>query len=148
MGDTNVRFGAVVVASLAGIVGTKYLVGATLALLSNWRRPATIPEVSAGPLVVGESFVVTVVCGILLLVVTGGLLTGLSATRPLGIATFLLVVGVSIPSILALEPFVTVESVGLLWATVYLLRHRPTVTESDATVDESTSASRFGSTLR
>lgn len=148
MGGTDVRFSAVVLASLAGVVGVKYLVGSMLAVLSNWREPATVPTVEASPLVVGESFVATAVCGILLLLVAGGFLTSLRSVRIWSIATFVLVVGLSVPSVLALDLITAVETVAFAGATLYLLRYNPVARRERNPVDESASASRHGSTLR
>lgn len=148
MGGSDVRFSAVVLASLAGVVGVKYLVGSMLAVLSNWREPATIPAVEPSPLVLGESFVATMVCGILLLCVAGGFLTGIRSVRIWSIVTFVVVIGLSIPSILAVDLIITAEAVAFAGATLYLLRHNPVARTGRNPVDESDSASRLGSTLR
>ena len=139
MADTSPKFGALVVASLAGVVGTKYLLGGALAL---------IDETVNSSMLVADSIGLTICCGILLAVVTGGFIDGATWARLATILTFLIVAGLSVPAVLAFDPIIIVETVGMGLSLLYLLVRNPITRAEETTVDETDSASRVGSTLR
>ena len=139
MADTSPKFGALVVASLAGVVGTKYLLGGALAL---------IDETVNSSMLVADSTVLTIGCGVVLAVAAGGFIEGAVWARTSTLLAFLLVAGLSVPAVLAFDPIITAETVGVGLSIVYLLRRNPIDRADEATVDETDSASRVGSTLR
>jgi hypothetical protein len=139
MANTSPKFGALVVASLAGVVGTKYLVGGALALLDA--------SVVSSVMVMGMT-PPTLVAGVLLCVVAGAFGDASTLARPLGILTFLLVMGLSVPAIVGLDLVIITETVGMGIAVLYLLVRNPIEVHEALKVDESESATRVGSTLR
>jgi len=139
MVDTKPTFGALVVASLAGVVGAKYLMGGALAV---------IDESVSRSMLVADSIGVTIGCGVVLGVVAGGFVEGAFWARASTIAVFLLIGGLSIPAMLAADPIITTETVGMGLSIGYLLVRNPIERTEDAAVDETDSASRVGSTLR
>jgi len=139
MADTSPKFGALVVASLAGVVGTKYLLGGALAL---------IDESVNSSMLVANSVGLTLGCAILLAIVAGGFVQGSVWARASTIVVFLLVGGLSVPAVLAVDPIIVTETVGMGLSLAYLLVRNPIERAAEATVDETKSASRAGSTLR
>lgn len=139
MADTSPKFGALVVASLAGVVGTKYLVGGAMALLDA--------SVVSSVMVIGM-IPPTLVVGVLLCIVGGAFAEALTVARPLGIIGFLLVIGLSIPAIIELDLIIITETVGMGIAILYLLARDPIEVYEGLEADENESASRIGSTLR
>jgi hypothetical protein len=139
MANTSPKFGALVVASLAGVVGTKYLVGGALALLDA--------SVVSSVMVMGM-VPLTLVAGVLLCVVGGAFAEASALARPLGILTFLVVMGLSVPAIVGLDPVIIIETLGMSLAVLYLLVRNPIEIHETLKVDENESASRVGSTLR
>ena len=139
MADTSPKFGALVVASLAGVVGTKYLLGGALAL---------IDETVTSSMLVADTVGLTIGCGTLLAVAAGGFIEGAVWARASTIVVFLLVGGLSYPAIISADPIIITETIAMGPALVYLLLRNPIKRAEDATVDETDSASRHGSTLR
>jgi hypothetical protein len=139
MADTSPKFGALVVASLAGVVGTKYLVGGFLALLNA--------SVVSSVMVMGM-MPVTLAVGAVLCVVAAAFARASEAARSLGLLTFLVVIGLSVPAMLGLDPVIILETVGMAFAVVYLLVRRPIEVHKSLSHDEEESATRVGSTLR
>lgn len=139
MASTSPRFGALVVASLAGVVGTKYLVGGLMALLDA--------SVVSSVMVIGMT-PPTLAVGVLLCIVGGAFAEASALARSLGIVSFLLVIGASVPAIIGLDLIIIAETVGMGIAVLYLLVRDPIEVHEGLEADESESASRVGSTLR
>ncbi|WP_135302432.1 hypothetical protein [Haloarcula amylovorans] len=139
MTERTPRFGALVVASLAAVVGAKYLIGGALAMVET--------AVSDAMLVSG-SVPATFAAGLLLAVVAGGIVDGAAWARAATVLMFLLVAALSVPALLAVDPIIVTETVGMGLASAYLLVRNPIEDESPRRVDEEDSASRIGSTLR
>jgi hypothetical protein len=133
------KFGAWVVASLAGIVGIKYVMGGALALIEN----SVVSSIT-----VSDTIALSLGCGVLLCVVAGAFVECLNWARPVGLVTFLLVAGLSVPALLAMDPIIVAETVGMGLSVLYLLVRSPFETKATTKVDESDSATRVGSTLR
>jgi len=139
MADTSPKFGGLVVASLAGVVGTKYLLGGALVTVDATDVPA-VQVLGNVPLTFGV--------GLLLGLVTGALASGFVLARVMTIVLFLGVIGLSIPALQMRDPVIVVESVGMALAVLYLIVRSPIETVESANVDEDDSATRHGSTLR
>ncbi|GGN87208.1 MULTISPECIES: hypothetical protein [Haloarcula] len=139
MSETRPTFGALVLASLAGVVGTKYLLGGALAMVT---------ESVGSSMLVADSIALTVGCGVMLGVVTGGFVDGAVWARFAAIAAFVVVSGLSVSAVLAADPIVLVETVGMGLAVAYLLVRNPIERLEEPDVESEDSASRFGSTLR
>lgn len=139
MGEEGKSFGAIVVASIAVILGSKYLVLAMVVQMS--------PAQLAVPLLL-DSTLVTAVVGTVLVLLSGGFVSGIAFTRSVAILTFAAAVVLAKPWVTPVEPLVIGESMVAATTVLYLLLedpiHRPERTE----VDESTSATRIGSTIR
>ncbi|MDS0258228.1 hypothetical protein NDI56_02255 [Haloarcula sp. S1CR25-12] len=139
MADTSPRFGGLVVASLAGVVGTKYLLGGALA-------GAGVSVVQS--VLVTDSLAVTFAVGILLGIVTGALAGGFILARVMTIVSFLTVMALSVPALRIGDPVIVAESVGMGLALLYLFVRSPIERVEAAHIDDTDSASRTGSTLR
>ena len=148
MGGREVRFGGIVVASLAGVVGVKYLLGASLALLRRKGDVSTVLATSSDPLLTGGSVLGTAAAATLLLLAAGMILTGVGYARYWTLGTFVVVVALGLPSLLSSEPVSVLETVGIGAAVLYLLRRDPLHDEARTAVDDEGSATRIGSTLR
>src|SRR6056297_742953 len=101
MANTSPKFGGLVVASLAGVVGTKYLLGGAL---------ASVDATSVSAVLVMDSVPVTFAVGTLLGLVTGALATAFVLARPMTIAVFLGIIGLSVPALQAADPVIITES--------------------------------------
>ncbi|MBX0293746.1 hypothetical protein [Haloarcula nitratireducens] len=139
MTERTPRFGALVVASLAAVVGAKYLIGGVL---------ATVETAVSDAMLVTGSVPATFAAGLLLVVAAGGIVDGAGWARAATVLTFLLVAALSAPALLAFDPIIVTETVGMGLASAYLLVRNPIEDESPRRVDEEDSASRIGSTLR
>ncbi|MBX0285767.1 hypothetical protein EGH22_05480 [Halomicroarcula sp. F28] len=139
MANTSPKFGGLVVASLAGVVGTKYLLGGAL---------AAVEATSLSSVLVLDSIPATFAVGTILGLVTGALVSAFVLSRQMAIAVFLGVIALSVPALRAADPVILVESVGMALSILYLLVRSPVERIEQANVDESDSASRHGSTLR
>jgi len=139
MGETVKAFDALVLAGVAAVLGTVFVIGAMIGLLSGGE---TIT------LVLADSIVASTTVGVLLLLTAGALGTDQRWARVLGVCSFLAVVplGFPSPSDPAVLPTVYTSFAGL--ATLYLLWRNPVTTGDRSEVDESTSATRVGSTIR
>ena len=139
MAKTSPKFGAWVVGSFAGVLGLKYLTGGAFWLLG---------EDVASSLLVQDMGSLTIACGVLLCVITGAFLDGSTRARGAAILAFLLVGGLSIPAVVSLDPVIIIEAVGLSVSLLYLFVRNPIEREEVTQVNDSDSASKFGSTLR
>lgn len=139
MGETVKAFDALVLAGVAAVLGTVFLVGAMIGLLSGG---------DSTTLVLGDAVAASTVVGVLLLLTAGALGTDQRWARYLGILSFLVVVPLGFPSTTdpAVLPVVHTTVAGL--ATLYLLWRNPVTTGERSAVDESTSATKVGSTIR
>lgn len=136
VGD-NSTFDALILSALAITLAAKYLVGAVMSILSG---PAPSPLLL-------KAVSITVVVGFLLALAAGGLVAGHGWSRWVAILGFVGVVALGHPTVSSPEPMLIVESAVTLIAVLYLLARNP-VGADERSVDEETSASRIGSTLR
>lgn len=139
MANTSPRFGGLVVASLAGVVGTKYLLGGALV-------SANAEVVSS--VLVTDSLALTFAVGAALATVTGALAGAFVLARVMTVVTFLGVIALSYPALRAGDPVIVAESVGMGLSILYLLARSPVERTEPAHIDETDSATRHGSTLR
>lgn len=139
MGEEGKSFGAIVVASVALIMASKYLVTAMIVQMSA--SPLDIP-------VLLDSTIVTAVAGAALVLVAGGFVAAVTFARPFAIMTFGAVAVMGQPWITPVEPMVVGETVVAAIAVLYLLLYDPIHRPERTEVDESTSATRIGSTIR
>lgn len=139
MADTGPRFGGLVVASLAGVVGTKYLLGGAL---------ATVDATDVSSVLVMQNIPLTFAVGTLLAIVTGAIATGFILSRVMTAVLFLCLIGLSIPALRAGDLIIVSESAGMGLSVLYLLVRSPIKRVESAQVDEDDSATRHGSTLR
>jgi len=152
MGEREPRFGAYTLASLAGVVGAKYLLGGALAIVSD--DPVSEAMVLGGRaldlsgLPEGGLLGLTVACGTLLCLVAGGLVDGAGWARGVTVLTFGAVVVVSVPAVLSPNVIIAAESAGMLLAVGYALARNPMRPVETPSIDDDDSASRVGSTLR
>lgn len=138
MADTSPKFGGLVVASLAGVVSTKYLLGGAL---------ATVDATSVNAVLVMQHIPLTFAVGTLLGLTAGAIYGGFVLARPMTILVFLGVIGLNIPALGAGNEVIAVESIGMGVAILYLLIRDP-IERVESTVEEDDSATRHGSTLR
>jgi len=139
MGEAGKSFGAIVIASVAIILASKYLVTAMIVQMAS--APLAIPLLLDSP-------VVTAVVGIALAGVAGGMVGAFAFARLVAILTFTAVAVLGQPWITPVEPVVIGETVVAAITVLYLLLYNPIHHDERAEVDESTSASRIGSTIR
>lgn len=139
MGEEGKSFGAIVVASVALIMASKYLVTAMIVGMSA--RPLDVPLLL-------DSTVVTAVTGVALVVVAGAFVTTVAFARAFAILTFAIVGVLGQVWVTPVEPIVVGETAVAALAVLFLLLYDPIVREERAEVDESTSATRIGSTIR
>lgn len=139
MGVDDTTFGAIVVAGMTMLLGTKLLVGGMIDMLS-------LSNGSVGLLV--GSVAVTVVVGLGLILATGGLITTLFWSRPLAILALAVLAVLGRPSLGAPEPVAVGQTAFALVTLLYLLFVNPLKRPERSNVDESESASRVGSTIR
>ena len=139
MANTSPKFGGLVVASLAGVVGSKYLLGGALAAVG-------MDMVSS--VMVTDSLVLTFAVGILLGIVTAALAGAFVLARPMTTLVFLGVAGLSIPAVRNADLVIVAETIGMGLSMLYLLVRNPIERIEPAHIDENDSATRHGSTLR
>lgn len=139
MGEEGKSFGAIVVASVAMIMGSKYLVTAMVVAMSA--RPLDIPLLL-------DSTLVTTAAGVVLVMLTGAFVSGFGFARSFAIVTFAAVILASKPWVAPVEPLVIGECVVAACTVLYLLLYDPITRTERTEVDESTSATRIGSTIR
>lgn len=139
MGEEGKSFGAIVVASLAIIIGSKYLVTAMVVQMS--RADLGIPMLL-------DSTLVTGLAGGALVLVAGGFISAVFLARPAGLLTFAAVALLNKPWVGAVEPIVIGEVAMAVVAVLYLALYNPINRTERTEVDESTSATRIGSTIR
>lgn len=137
--ETSPKFGAWVVGSFSGVLGLKYLTGGAFALLGEDVASSLLVQ-NMGPL--------TLTCGLLLCVITGAFLDGSRWARGGAILAFAIVGGLSIPAMLRLDPVIITEAVGMTVSILYLFVRNPIKREDVNQVDDSDSASKYGSTFR
>lgn len=152
MGEREPRFGAYTLASLAGVVGAKYLLGGALAIMSDGPVSAAVVlggrALDLAALPAGGHLGLTVACGTLLCLVAGGLVDGAGWARGTTVLTFAAVVAVSIPAVLATNVIIAAETAGMLVGVGYALARHPLRPVETPSIDDDDSASRVGSTLR
>ena len=139
MGETVKTFDALVVAGVAAMLGTAFIVGAMLALLSSGETTT---------LVLSNSVPVGTIVGVMLLLSAGAFGTGQRWARYLGILSFGAVVLFGFPPLSGPTVLRVVAALLAGLATVYLLFRNPISEVERSSVDESTSASKAGSTIR
>lgn len=139
MANTSPKFGGLVIASLAGVVGTKYLLGGAL---------AAVDATSVSSVLVLDNLAVTFAVAIALGLVAGALAGAFALARLLTILVFLGVIGLSVPALRAADPVIAAESIAMGLSILYLLVRSPIERIDPAHVDEDDSATRHGSTLR
>lgn len=139
MGEEGKSFGAIVVASIAVIMGSKYLVLAMVVGMSA--TPLDVPLLL-------DSTLVTGVVGAVLVLLSGGFVSGIAFTRPVAILAFAAAVVLAKPWVAPVEPLVIGESMVAATTVLYLLLENPIHRAERTDVDESTSATRIGSTIR
>lgn len=139
MGDTVKQFDAILFSGVAGVLGTVFIVVAMLGMLSNGET---------NELMLGGSIPASTITGILLLLTAGALGTNQRWARFLGILSFGAVVLFGGPSVTPATYLATVQVAVAGVATVYLIVRNPVSTPERSTIDESTSATRVGSTIR
>lgn len=139
MGEEETSFGAIVVAGVAMLIGTKVLVASMITLLS----------VSGGTAeLLLDSVFVTAIVGIILLLTTGALVARLGWSRPLAIVTLAVVAVLGRPTMGELDPIAVGQTTIAILTILYLLVNNPVSKTTRSEVDESTSATRVGSTIR
>lgn len=139
MGETVKTFDALVLAGVAAVLGTGFVVGGMLAMLSGGETMS---------LVLANSIPVSTVVGILLLLTAGAFGTEQRWARYLGILSFLAVVPFGIPVLTAPSVIPVAESMMSGLSVLYLLYRNPIPRPDRTSVDESTSATKAGSTIR
>lgn len=132
-------FEAVVIAAVGVVFGVAHLLGAMLALLS---------EGGNGVLLLADSAAITTTIGVLLLLMAGLFGTGHRHGRYVGIVAFGAVAIFGRPVLSALEPFPVAEAGLALLLALYLVFRNPVPLPERTNVDESTSATKVGSTIR
>lgn len=138
MGTENTSFDAGVIAAVASILGVAYLFGAMLTYLDPSLEFMLLLNVP-----------VTATVGVLLALAAGLLATGHHIGRIIGTTGFGAVVifgGLSLAE--SMEPLLATSAGISLILAVYMLLRNPVKSSGRSTIDESTSASRVGSTLR
>ena len=133
------RFDAVVVAAAGGVFGVAYLLGAAIGLLSDGGN---------GVLLLGGSVPLTASVGVLLATAAGLLATGHRYGRYIGVVTYAAVAVFGRPSLASPEPFPAAQAGLALLFACYLTVRDPIPNADRSHVDESTSATRLGSTIR
>lgn len=139
MGSGRVRFDGAVVATGGAVLGVAYLLGAMLALLADG---------GGAGLLLGGSTPITAGAGVALTVAAGLLATGHRRGRVVGMVAFGAVALFGRPSLASPDPVLVVQSAVAASFVLYLLVRNPVPTSDRSNVDESTSATRVGSTLR
>jgi len=139
MGRTKPKFGALVIASISGVVGGKYLIGGALALMID----AVVSSV-----LVADMILLTFACGVTLCVAAGAFADGSTWARPITLVTYALVIALSVPALRAMDPVIIAETVAMSVSFLYLVVRNPIKRVDTTKVEDSDSATRFGSTLR
>lgn len=139
MGSENVSFEAVGIATVGVVVGIAYLLGAMLSLLSDG---------GSNVLVLADSVAVTTTAGVLSLLTAGFLGTGHRYGRYLGVLTYASVAIAAAPSLASPTAPATAQAALASLVTLYLTVRNPVPVRERSNIDESTSASKLGSTIR
>ena len=140
MGETTKAFDAVILSGIGSVLGAGFVLSAMLALLSS--SDSTTAMVLAGSVPVGT------VVSVLLLLTAGALWTEQRWARYVGILSFGAVVLFGVPLFTPLGPLSLFYTVVSAIAAVYLLFRNPVSRSDRSQVDESTSATKVGSTIR
>lgn len=139
MGEEETPFGAIVVAGVTMLIGTKLLVGSMIDMLS----------VSGGSVeLLLESIPVTATVGIMLLLCTGAFVARLWWSRSLGIVVLAVVAVLGRPAMGDPDPIALGQTAIAALTVLYLLVSNPVPKKGRSDIDESTSATRLGSTIR
>lgn len=140
MGSANTSFTAGVIAAVASILGVAYLFGAMLSLISNGSEQFML---------LAGGIPVTTTVGIILALAAGLLATGHGSGRIIGTTGFGAVVIFGRPeSLTSPDPLAATAVTISVLLGLYMLFRNPVKKPERSEVDESTSASRVGSTLR
>lgn len=139
MGEEETPFGAIVVAGVTMLIGTKVLVAAMIELLSVNGGTAQL---------LLDSVPVTTIVGIVLLLTTGALVARLRWSRPLAIVALGVVAVLGRPAMADPDPVAVGQTVFVVLTILYLLVYDPVPRKGRSDIDESTSATRVGSTIR
>lgn len=139
MGSENVAFDAVVIAAVGVVLGVAYLLGAMLALLGNGGESV---------LLLTASVPVTATVSVLLLLTGGFLGTGHRYGRWIGMMAFGAVVVFGRPTLSSPDSFAIAQGALALLLVLYLVVRNPVPRTERSSIDESTSATRVGSTIR
>lgn len=139
MGEEETSFGAIVAAGVTMLIGTKLLVGAMIELLS----------VSGGnaQLLLG-SVAATAIVAIVLLLATGSLVSRLWWSRSLAIVALAITAILGRPAMGDPDPVALGQTALAIVTVLSLLVSNPVRKEERSEIDESTSASKLGSTIR
>jgi hypothetical protein len=140
MGETAKAFDAVLLAGVSSVLGAGFILSAMLALLSD--------SASSTAMVLADSVPVGTVVGVLLLLTAGALGTEQRWARYVGVLSFGAVVVFGTPVFTPVTPLSIFYTVVSLLAAVYLLFRNPISKTDRSQVDESTSATKVGSTIR
>lgn len=132
-------FDAGAIAAVGSILGVAYLFGAMLAVLSNGE---------AQFMLLSGSVPVTGTVGVMLSLMSGLLATGHRFGRIIGTTAFGAVLVFGFPNPASPDPIETAVAVVALVLTGYMILRNPVPKPQKSKIDESTSASRVGSTLR
>lgn len=139
MGSENASFEAVVLAAVGLVFGVAYFLGAMLALVANGTN---------GVLLLADSVPVTAAVGLLLSLYAGLVGSGYRTGRYVGIVAFLAVAVLGRPSLAPPEPFPVVQTGFALLVALFMIARNPVPERDRSNVDESTSATKVGSTIR
>lgn len=139
MGSENVSFEAAAVAAVGAVLGIAHLLGAMLALLG---------EGGNGVLLLAGSVAVTTAVAVVLMLTAGFLGTGHRSGRYVGLVAFVAVAVAGRPSLSAPEALPAAHAGLALLVALYLLLRNPVPAPERSNVDESTSATKVGSTIR
>jgi microcompartment protein CcmK/EutM len=139
MGEEETTFGAIVVAGMTMLIGTKLLVGSMIELLSVSGGTAQLMFDSVG---------VTAAVAIILLVTTGMLAAQMAWSRPLAIVALAVVAILGRPVLADPDPVALGQTVLAILTILYLLVKNPIRKPGRSDIDDSDSAARIGSTIR
>lgn len=139
MGSETTSFDAGMIAAVGSILGVAYLFGAMLSGISNGESEFML---------LAGSVPVTAIVGVMLSLMAGLLATGHRLGRLIGTTAFGAILVFGFPNLASPDPIQVSVSVVALLLTLYMIFRNPVPKPERSNVDESTSASRVGSTLR
>lgn len=139
MGEEETSFGAIVAAGVTMLIGTKLLVSAMIELLSVNGSNAQL---------LLESTPATAIMGIFLLLATGSLVSRLWWSRSLAIVALAITAVLGRPAMGDPDPVALAQTALAIVTVLSLLVTNPVRRAERSEIDESTSASKVGSTIR